>query len=60
MVPSVLGADAPTGPNLVNALKDASSVLGSAWSFISSNPIIFGACCVGLLAIGVHVVRRFF
>ena len=45
---------------MAEALSSATTILNSAWSFISDNPILLGSCCVGLLAGGIHAVKSFF
>lgn len=42
------------------ALTSASSILSSAWTFISSNEILFGVCALGLLCGAIHAVKSFF
>ena len=47
-------------PSLASALSTAKSVLSSAWGFISNNPVLFGACALGLLTFAIIKVKRFF
>lgn len=42
------------------ALTTATTILDSAWSFISGNAILFGVCALGLLAGGVRIVKNLF
>lgn len=42
------------------ALTTATTILSNAWTFISGNDLLFGACCLGLLSGGIYVVKGLF
>lgn len=42
------------------ALTTATLVLNSAWTFIEGNPILFGACALGLVGAGITLVKGLF
>ena len=57
---SFLLAEGATTIDISTALTTATSVLSSAWDFISANPILFGACALGLFAMAIFKVKALF
>lgn len=52
--------DGAVAPTIADALANATTILSSAWDFITGNAIIFGACALGLLAMAIFKVKALF
>lgn len=45
---------------MADVLANVTTLFDFGWKFISSNEVLFSACCVGLAGGVVHIVKGFF
>lgn len=45
---------------MADAITNGMTIVTASWDFISGNPILFGACALGIIGTGLTMVKGLF